>query len=50
MENNLKFKQSKAFTLIELLVVIALIGILAGIIVVSMSGSQESARDTRIKN
>ena len=50
MENNLKFKQSKAFTLIELLVVIALIGILAGIIVVSMSGSQESARDARIKN
>ena len=33
----------KAFTLIELLVVIAIIGILSGMIVVSMSGSTEKA-------
>ena len=34
----------KAFTLIELLVVIAIIGILAGMVVVNMSGATESAR------
>ena len=49
MENNLKFKQSKAFTLIELLVVIAIIGILSGAVIVAMSGTQESATDSRIK-
>lgn len=35
------------FTLIELLVVVAIIGILAGIVLVSMSGSRASARDGR---
>ncbi|OQB08548.1 MAG: hypothetical protein BWY21_01217 [Parcubacteria group bacterium ADurb.Bin216] len=39
----------KAFTLIELLVVIAIIGILAGFIIVSMSGASDAANDTRRK-
>ena len=38
----------KGFTLIELLVVIAIIGILSGTVIVSMSGTQESAKDSRI--
>ena len=44
MQNN------KGFTLIELLVVIAIIGILSGLIVVSMSGAQNAAKDARIKS
>ncbi|GMX60046.1 MAG: hypothetical protein MNSN_10680 [Minisyncoccus archaeiphilus] len=40
---------NKAFTLIELLVVIAIIGILAGFIIVSMSGASSSANDSRRK-
>jgi len=39
----------QAFTLIELLVVIAIIGILSGLIVVSMSGSINSANDVKRK-
>jgi prepilin-type N-terminal cleavage/methylation domain-containing protein len=39
----------QAFTLIELLVVIAIIGILAGFIIVSMSGASSSANDSRRK-
>ncbi|BFT94224.1 MAG: hypothetical protein MNSN_00940 [Minisyncoccus archaeiphilus] len=39
----------KSFTLIELLIVIAIIGILAGIIIISMSGAQEAANDSRRK-
>ncbi|MFA5431739.1 MAG: fibrinogen-like YCDxxxxGGGW domain-containing protein [Candidatus Paceibacterota bacterium] len=39
----------KAFTLIELLVVIAIVGILSGLIVVSMNGSINSANDTKRK-
>ncbi len=39
----------KGFTLIELLIVIAIIGILAGIVVVSLSGSTASATEARIK-
>jgi len=39
----------KAFTLIELLVVIAIVGILAGMVVVNMSGATESARVAKLK-
>ena len=39
---------NKGFTLIELLVVIAIIGVLSGMIVVSMSGAQASSKDARI--
>jgi prepilin-type N-terminal cleavage/methylation domain-containing protein len=43
-------KTNKAFTLIELLVVIAIIGILSGLLIVSMSGATNSAKDARIKS
>ncbi|MFA5431900.1 MAG: LamG-like jellyroll fold domain-containing protein [Candidatus Paceibacterota bacterium] len=39
----------QAFTLIELLVVIAIIGILSGLIVISMNASVNSANDTKRK-
>ena len=39
----------KGFTLIELLIVIAIIGILAGIVVISLSGSTEGANDAAKK-
>jgi prepilin-type N-terminal cleavage/methylation domain-containing protein len=39
----------KSFTLIELLVVIAIIGLLSSIVLVSLSGIREKARDTKRK-
>jgi prepilin-type N-terminal cleavage/methylation domain-containing protein len=42
--------KQKGFTLIELLVVISIIGILAGMVVVSFTSSQKQARDTQRKS
>lgn len=47
--SNNKNNKNKAFTLIELLVVIAIIGVLSGAVIVAMSGTQDSATDSRIK-
>jgi len=50
MKNNHKqAKSSKGFTLVELLIVITVIGVLASIVLVSISGAQSRARDSRIQ-
>jgi prepilin-type N-terminal cleavage/methylation domain-containing protein len=48
-KNNSKKIHRAAFTLIELLVVIAIIGILSGLITISMKGSINSANDAKRK-
>ncbi len=45
----IKNKELSGFTLIELLIVIAIIGILASIVLVSLSGAQERARMAEFK-
>jgi prepilin-type N-terminal cleavage/methylation domain-containing protein len=42
-------KLNKGFTLIELLVVIAIIGILSGLIIVSMNTATKTANDARVE-
>jgi len=42
--------EAQGFTLIELLVVISVIGILAGIAIISFSGAQKQARDSQRKS
>lgn len=44
------FDNSKGFTILELLIVIAIIGILAAVILASLSGARVKARDVAIKD
>jgi prepilin-type N-terminal cleavage/methylation domain-containing protein len=50
MITNFKTKLRTAVTLIELLVVTAIIGVLAGLLLVSVQAARESARKTQCQN
>ena len=47
---NRKIKNQKSFTLIELLVVIVIIGILAGVIILSVGNNINKAQDLKVSN
>lgn len=47
MFKNKNKESQKGFTLIELLVVIAIIGVMAGAVIVNLSGANQRSRDSR---
>ncbi len=47
LQNNLFLKTNFGFTLTELLVVVAIIGILSSVVLTSLSGTRERAKDGR---